>query len=235
MKNNPDDIRRQMINRNSMKICDVYTDTDNIENSLTLIERGDKQQWVLGDKPKKIRTIVGQSLEHCLKLHYHIIEVTGLIDEYKSKLKILKPANYENYLDTVLSNSAITNFYKKYNKKQSIPFPKERMNETVIECLEKLNKYSLVYDTVNKDDDIHFNLATVVVHQITDLILYDLYFYIKTEGLYAQILSLPEIDFSDDIFTIKKSAQILIERNGYFNHKVFYISCNYIVNKILNC
>jgi hypothetical protein len=109
-------------------------------------------------------------------------------DEYLEKMKVLKQNKlkkmikkykisinslsgiYVNSLETAISNSNITKFYKRYynvffkTNKNSIPFPKDKLSTDISNSLDKLNslikifeKYGFIWGGKwNHYDTMHF-------------------------------------------------------------------------------
>jgi hypothetical protein len=158
------------------------------------------------------------------------------INKNNTKLKILKPGSYVNGLDTALSNSNITKFYKRYynvffkTSKNTIPFPKDKLSTDISNSLNKLNSLIKIFE---KYDHYTFQLGKIRCVHLMDLILYELYFDIQTSKLYETILSL-EIPDESELKNVSQSLIPLVKNDGVIDNMLFSILSDNTVNFIIN-
>jgi hypothetical protein len=158
------------------------------------------------------------------------------IDKNNTKFKILKPGSYVSSLETAISNSNITEFYKRYyvvffkTYKNTIPFPKDKLSTNVSNSLNKLNSLMKIFE---KYDHYTFQLAKIRCTHLMDLILYDLYFGIQTNNLYETILSL-EIPDETELKNVSLSVLPFLTNDGIIDNMLFSILSNNTVNFIIN-
>lgn len=158
------------------------------------------------------------------------------IDKNITKFKILKPGIYVNSLETAISNSNITKFYKRYynvffkTNKNSIPFPKDKLSTDISNSLDKLNSLIKIFE---KYDHHTFQLAKIRCIHLMDLVLYDLYFGVQTNNLYETILSL-EIPDETELKNVSLSAIPFLKNDGVIDNMLFSILSNNTVNFIIN-
>lgn len=167
--------------------------------------------------------------------------VDGIINTINTntfKIKIVKPLVYPDSLNTAISNSNITKFYKRYyavffkKYKSNIPFPNEKITPNIRGSLDRLNDLIKIYQNY-EGKNFYFGLAKLRCMHLLDLVLYDLYFDIKTENLYQIILSL-EIPNETELKNVSLSIIPIISNNGIIDEHLFYILSENIVNFIVN-
>jgi hypothetical protein len=163
-------------------------------------------------------------------------EIITNIDKNTSKLKILKPSTYDNALETAISNSNITKFYRRYYNvfykisKNTVPFPKDKLSTDISNSLDKLNSLIKIFE---KYEHNTFQLAKLRSIHLMDLVLYDLYFDIKTNNLYETILSL-EIPDETELKNVSLSALPFLKNDGVIDNMLFSSLSDNIVNFIIN-
>ncbi len=163
-------------------------------------------------------------------------DIISGINKNNTKLKILKSCSYVNSLDTALSNSNITKFYKRYynvffkTSYNTIPFPKDKLSTDISNSLDKLNSLIKIFE---KYDHYTFQFAKIRCIQLMDLILYELYFDIQTSKLYETILSL-EIPDESELKNISLAAIPFLKNNGVIDNMLFSILSDNTVNFIIN-
>ena len=167
-------------------------------------------------------------------------DIIKIIDSNKSKKSIKREMLYNDGIDTAISNSKISYFYKNYYRtiynvrKVNIPFPKEKVTKEVSDVLDKLNSLSIIFDNAGKTyNDNYYKLSHLICLQLMDVILFDLYFDIKPiYDLYEEIniINIPD----DRKENISAAALPLIKRDGRIENILFSILSENIVNFVIN-
>ena len=105
------------------------------------------------------------------------------IESCSKRIKINKPYTiYDNGLETAISNSEITKFYTKFQREnfkkyiKSIPFPFDKIGDNGSR-FDKLNDIVHIFE---KYSDVQLNLVKYMCLHMMDIILYDMYFDVKS-------------------------------------------------------
>jgi len=160
------------------------------------------------------------------------------IETYSKKIKINKPYSlYNNGLETAISNSEITKFYTKYQREnfkkyiKSIPFPFDKIGENVSR-FDKLNDIAHIFEKYN---DVQLNLVKYMCLHMMDIILYDMYFDVKSMryDIYEKIDELVIPDKNNDI-ECKKFGLWFTDKENPINYILFYTNTNDIIRRIRN-
>ncbi len=148
------------------------------------------------------------------------------IESYPKKAKINKPYQlYDNGLETAISNSEITNFYTKYKREvlkkyvKSIPFPFDKIGDNNSR-FDKLNDIAQIFE---KYDDVNLNVVKYLCLHMMDIILYDMYFDIKSRGhdIYAKIDELVIPDKNNEV-ECKKFGVWFSDKENPINYILFF-------------
>jgi hypothetical protein len=160
------------------------------------------------------------------------------IETYSKKIKINKPYSlYNNGLETAISNSEITKFYTKYQREnfkkyiKSIPFPFDKIGDNVSR-FDKLNDIAHIFEKYN---DVELNLVKYMCLHMMDIILYDMYFDVKSMryDIYDKIDELVIPDKNNDI-ECKKFGLWFTDKENPINYILFYTNTNDIIRRIRN-
>ena len=152
------------------------------------------------------------------------------IETHSKKIKINKPYSlYNNGLETAISNSEITKFYTKYQREnfkkyiKSIPFPFDKIGDNVSR-FDKLNDIAHIFEKYN---DVQLNLVKYLCLHMMDIILYDMYFDVKSMmyDIYDKIDELVIPDKNNDI-ECKKFGLWFTDKENPINYILFYINTN---------
>jgi hypothetical protein len=162
-------------------------------------------------------------------------DIITTIESYPKKIKINKPyALYDDSLDTAISDSKISNFYKKYKQTQknyvkSIPFPFDKIGDNK-KRFDKLNEIAHIFD---KYTDVQLSVVKYLCFQLMDIILYDMYFDIKSRhyDIYEKIDELVVPDKNND-FECRTFGLKLSDRENPLYYIIFYSTSNPIINII---
>ena len=163
-----------------------------------------------------------------------IENIISIIDSYTKKIKINKPyVIYNDGLETAISNSEITKFYsgyyREYNKKyvKSIPFPFEKIGDN-LKRFDKLNKLCKIYEKYS--DDFKLLLVKNLSLHLMDIILYDIYFDIKSRryDVYEVVdnLSIPDENSDEEC---RKFAKWFTDKDNPINIILFFSNTNNII------
>ncbi len=155
-------------------------------------------------------------------------EIFQYIKSFPKKYKIEKFAGiklFDNGLQTAINNSAITKFYSQYFWKHTkrypgtIPFPFDKLNGNEAR-FNKLNDLAKIYEN---HEDIYFQLVNSMAVRAMDLILYEMYFGIKTRiyDIKEEVdkLILPD---KNDENELKRFVRDFTYKDGEFNHMIFF-------------
>jgi len=160
------------------------------------------------------------------------------IESYSKKIKINKPhILYDNGLETAISNSEITKFYTKFQREnfkkyiKSIPFPFDKIGDNGSR-FDKLNDIARIFENY---DDVRLNLVKHMCLHMMDIILYDMYFGVKSMGydIYEKIDELVIPDKNND-FECKKFGLWFTDKENPMNYILFYTNTNEIIRRIEN-
>jgi hypothetical protein len=160
------------------------------------------------------------------------------IETYPKKIKINKPHSlYDNGLETAISNSEITKFYTKYQREnfkkyiKSIPFPFDKIGDNG-DRFDKLNGIAHIFE---KYSDVQLNLVKYMCLHMMDIILYDMYFDVKSMryDIYEKIDELVIPDKNND-FECKKFGLWFTDKENPMNHILFYTNINDTIRRIRN-
>jgi len=160
------------------------------------------------------------------------------IETHSKKIKINKPYSlYNNGLETAISNSEITKFYTKYQREnfkkyiKSIPFPFDKIGDNVSR-FDKLNDIAHIFEKYN---DVQLNLVKYLCLHMMDIILYDMYFDVKSMryDIYDKIDELVIPDKNNDI-ECKKFGLWFTDKENPINYILFYTNNNDIIRRIRN-
>lgn len=166
----------------------------------------------------------------------NIDEIISYIEKIRKKIKLESPYRlYDDGLETAINNSEITSFYRNYkiinNKKyiKSIPFPFEKVGDN-IQRFDKLNKISKIYENNEK-----FKLVKYICLQLMDVILYDMYFDIKSRRFDVyDVVDNMEIPDESDKNSLTRFAKWILSRDGEVNLIIFYTNTDDTLLKIRN-
>ncbi len=160
------------------------------------------------------------------------------IESYSNKIKINKPHSlYDNGLETAISNSEITKFYTKFQREnfkkyiKSIPFPFDKIGDNGSR-FDKLNDIAHIFE---KYSDVQLNLVKYMCLHMMDIILYDMYFDVKSMryDIYEKIDELVIPDKNND-FECKKFGLWFTDKENPMNYILFYTNTNDIIRRIRN-
>ena len=160
------------------------------------------------------------------------------IESYSKKIKINKPHSlYDNGLETAISNSEITKFYTKFQREnfkkyiKSIPFPFDKIGDNGSR-FDKLNDIAHIFE---KYSDVQLNLVKYMCLHMMDIILYDMYFDVKSMryDIYEKIDELVIPDKNND-FECKKFGLCFTDKENPMNYILFYTNTNDIIRRIRN-
>lgn len=161
-----------------------------------------------------------------------------IIESYSKKIKINKPHSlYDNGLETAISNSEIAKFYTKFQREnfkkyiKSIPFPFDKIGDNGSR-FDKLNDIAHIFE---KYSDIQLNLVKYMCLHMMDIILYDMYFDVKSMryDIYEKIDELVIPDKKND-FECKKFGLWFTDKENPMNYILFYTNTNDIIRRIRN-
>jgi hypothetical protein len=165
-----------------------------------------------------------------------IEDIVSKIDSNKRRIKISKGYTiYDNSLQTAISNSEITSFYTNYQRKinkkyiKSIPFPFEKMGDN-LNRFNKLNKICQIYENFS---DNRFNLLKNLALHLMDIILFDMYFDIKSfkYDVYEIVDNLEIPDETNEL-ECKKYGLWFQDKENPINYILFYSNTDNIINTI---
>lgn len=160
------------------------------------------------------------------------------IESYSKKIKINKPYSlYDNGLETAISNSEITKFYTKFQREKfkkyikSIPFPFDKIEDNDSR-FDKLNDIAHIFE---KYSDVQLNLVKYMCLHMMDIILYDMYFDVKSMryDIYEKIDELVIPDKNNDL-ECKKFGLWFTDKENPMNYILFYTNTNDIIRRIRN-
>lgn len=161
-----------------------------------------------------------------------------LIESYPERIKINKTHSlYDRGLETAISNSDITKFYTKFQREnfkkyiKSIPFPFHKIGVNS----SRFNKLNDIAHIFEKYSDVQLNLVKHMCLQIMDIILYDMYFGVKSMryDIYEKIDELVIPDKNNDI-ECKKFGLWFSDKENPINYILFYTNTNEIIQRIRN-
>ena len=184
------------------------------------------------DKVKNFNQFINENTSNDIDVLIRYIET------YSKKIKINKPYSlYNNGLETAISNSEITKFYTKYQREnfkkyiKSIPFPFDKIGDNVSR-FDKLNDIAHIFEKYN---DVQLNLVKYLCLHMMDIILYDMYFDVKSMryDIYGKIDELVIPDKNNDI-ECKKFGLWFTDKENPINYILFYTNTNDIIRRIRN-
>ena len=182
------------------------------------------------DKVKNFNQFINENTSNDIDVLIRYIET------YSKKIKINKPYSlYNNGLETAISNSEITKFYTKYQREnfkkyiKSIPFPFDKIGDNVSR-FDKLNDIAHIFEKYN---DVQLNLVKYLCLHMMDIILYDMYFDVKSMryDIYGKIDELVIPDKNNDI-ECKKFGLWFTDKENPINYILFYTNTNDIIRRI---
>jgi len=167
------------------------------------------------------------------------------IEKFPKKLKLNKLYKlYDSGLETAISNGEIRLFYENYYRNnfkkyvKSIPFPFEKLTPENTARFDKLNKIAHIFENIT---DVNSKVIPNYCFKLMDMILYDMYFNIKTVDdnpkmrydIYEKVDELVIPDTDNELEWKRFGLKFLNSENP-LNYIIFLSNTNEIIRFVRN-
>jgi len=168
-----------------------------------------------------------------------IEDIFNFMQSIPTKVRINKPYQlYDDGMETAINNSEITKFYSEYMRKnykkyiKNIPFPSNKMNSSMVERFDKLNKIARIFEGFS---DVRMKLIQYLCLHLMDVILFDLYFDVKSRryNVYEEVDKL-EVPDRNDIAECMRFGIKMGDKDGPINLILFFTNVDDIIRLVRN-